>query len=62
MEGCLSLPNSYSDCTLDLDLDESGEVEESDVYMVKQIVLASLDCFGYYFLAIILKNFLYFLL
>lgn len=37
---------------LDLDLDESGEVEESDVFMVKQIVLASLDSFGYYFLAI----------
>lgn len=37
---------------LDLDLDESGEVEESDILMVKQIVLASLDIFGYYFLAI----------
>lgn len=37
---------------LDLDLDESGEVEEGDIEMVKYIVLASLDIFGYYFLAI----------
>lgn len=37
---------------LDLDLDESGEVEETDEEMVKQIIYASLDTFGYYFLAI----------
>lgn len=37
---------------LDLDLDESGEVEETDVRMVKDIIMASLDIFGYYFLAI----------
>ena len=37
---------------LDLDLDESGEVEDTDVRMVKDIILASLDIFGYYFLAI----------
>lgn len=37
---------------LDLDLDESGEVEEADILMVKQIVLGSLEIFGYYFLAI----------
>lgn len=37
---------------LDLDLDESGDVEEADIEMVKQIVLASLDVFGYYFLLI----------
>jgi hypothetical protein len=37
---------------LDLDLDESGDVEDSDIAMVKQIILASLNLFGYYFLAI----------
>jgi hypothetical protein len=37
---------------LDLDLDESGDVEDSDIAMVKQIVLASLNIFGYYFLAV----------
>ncbi len=37
---------------LDLDLDESGDVEDVDIQMVKQIVLASLNIFGYYFLAI----------
>lgn len=37
---------------LDLDLDESGDVEDGDIEMVKKIVLASLNIFGYYFLAI----------
>lgn len=37
---------------LDLDLNESGDVEEDDIEMVKRIILASLEIFGYYFLAI----------
>jgi hypothetical protein len=37
---------------LDLDLDESGEVEEGDVAMVRKIISFAIESFGYFFLAI----------
>lgn len=37
---------------LDLDLDESGEVEDGDIAMVKAIILHAIKYFGYFFLAI----------
>lgn len=37
---------------LDLDLNNSGDVEEEDELMIKMIVLKSLELFGYFFLAI----------
>lgn len=37
---------------LDLDLNDSGEVDDTDIAMIKKIVLESLDMFGYYYLAI----------